>query len=72
MSLSQSAMKVQQKLNAFGLQLEVIELPDSTRTAQEAAQAIGCQVGQIAKSHHLPGSYKPQTYHGHRQWIQPC
>jgi prolyl-tRNA editing enzyme YbaK/EbsC (Cys-tRNA(Pro) deacylase) len=25
-------------------------MPASTRTAQEAAQAIGCQVGQIAKS----------------------
>ena len=50
MSLSQSALKVQKALNAFGLQLEVIELPASTRTSQEAAQAIGCQVGQIAKS----------------------
>jgi len=37
-------------LNAIGLQLEVVELPGSTRTSQEAAQAIGCQVGQIAKS----------------------
>ncbi|MFW5434151.1 YbaK/EbsC family protein [Paenibacillus apiarius] len=26
------------------------ELSDSTRTAQEAADAIGCQVAQIAKS----------------------
>ena len=50
MSLSQSARKVQQALIASGLQLEVIELPASTRTSQEAAQAIGCQVGQIAKS----------------------
>jgi len=50
MSLSPSAQKVQQALQAIGLQLEVVELPDSTRTSQEAAQAIGCQVGQIAKS----------------------
>jgi len=50
MSLSPSAMKVQQALSVIGLQLEVIELPNSTRTSQEAAQAIGCQVGQIAKS----------------------
>jgi prolyl-tRNA editing enzyme YbaK/EbsC (Cys-tRNA(Pro) deacylase) len=50
LSLSQSAMKVQQALDAIGLPLEVIELPESTRTSQEAAQAIGCQVGQIAKS----------------------
>ncbi len=50
MSLSSSALKVQQALNAIGMQLEVVELPASTRTSQEAAQAIGCQVGQIAKS----------------------
>jgi prolyl-tRNA editing enzyme YbaK/EbsC (Cys-tRNA(Pro) deacylase) len=50
MSLSQSALKVQKALNTIGLQLEVLELPASTRTSQEAAQAIGCQVGQIAKS----------------------
>jgi len=50
MSLSSSAQKVQQALQAIGLQLEVVELPASTRTSQEAAQAIGCLVGQIAKS----------------------
>lgn len=50
MNLSPSALKVQKALNAIGLQLKVIELPASTRTAQEAAQAVGCQVGQIAKS----------------------
>jgi prolyl-tRNA editing enzyme YbaK/EbsC (Cys-tRNA(Pro) deacylase) len=50
MNLSPSALKVQKALNAIGLQLEVVELPASTRTAQEAAQAVGCQVGQIAKS----------------------
>jgi len=50
MNLSPSALKVQTALNAIGLQLKVVELPGSTRTAQEAAQAVGCQVGQIAKS----------------------
>ncbi|RPI78399.1 MAG: YbaK/EbsC family protein, partial [Chloroflexi bacterium] len=48
--LSPSAQKVQQALDAFGLKLEVVELPDSTRTSAEAARAIGCQVEQIAKS----------------------
>jgi len=28
----------------------VVELPDSTRTAAEAAAAVGCEVGQIVKS----------------------
>lgn len=50
MSLSASALKVQQALDAIGIQLEVVELPASTRTSQEAAQAVGCLVGQIAKS----------------------
>jgi len=48
--LSKSAGKVQAALREMGLELVVIEPPGSTRTAVEAAQAIGCQVGQIAKS----------------------
>jgi len=48
--LSSSARKVQEALNALGMSLEVVELPASTRTAPEAAQAVGCQVGQIVKS----------------------
>ncbi len=35
---------------ALGKDLEVVELPQSTRTAAEAAAAIGCAVAQIAKS----------------------
>lgn len=50
MSLSSSAMKVQKALDQHGLRLQVVELPASTRTAVEAAQAIGCSVGQIVKS----------------------
>jgi len=49
-NLSQSALRVQQALQELGLSLVVLELPASTRTSQEAAQAIGCKVGQIAKS----------------------
>jgi len=45
-----SATKVQQALRAYGLSASVVEMPASTRTAKEAAQAIGCTVGQIAKS----------------------
>ncbi len=50
MPLSSSALKVQQVLSSLGMQVEVVELPGSTRTSLEAAQAVGCQVGQIAKS----------------------
>jgi prolyl-tRNA editing enzyme YbaK/EbsC (Cys-tRNA(Pro) deacylase) len=48
--LSPSAQKVQDALIELGLSLQVVELPGSTRTAVEAAQAVGCQVGQIVKS----------------------
>jgi prolyl-tRNA editing enzyme YbaK/EbsC (Cys-tRNA(Pro) deacylase) len=50
MTLSLSAQKVQDALAELGLSLQVVELPGSTRTAVEAAQAVGCQVGQIVKS----------------------
>jgi prolyl-tRNA editing enzyme YbaK/EbsC (Cys-tRNA(Pro) deacylase) len=48
--LSPSAQRVQDALTARGLSCRVIELPASTRTAQEAADAVGCAVGQIVKS----------------------
>lgn len=48
--LGKSAARVQAFLNAQGLLHSVMELPDSTRTAQEAADSIGCQVAQIAKT----------------------
>jgi prolyl-tRNA editing enzyme YbaK/EbsC (Cys-tRNA(Pro) deacylase) len=50
MELSPSAQKVQRALDAFGVPLQVLELPASTRTVVEAAQAVGCKVEQIAKS----------------------
>ncbi|HKH40488.1 MAG TPA: YbaK/EbsC family protein [Solirubrobacterales bacterium] len=45
-----TAEKVQKRLRARGLEVEVVVLPDSTRTAAEAAAACGCEVGQIVKS----------------------
>lgn len=50
MKLSKSAKKVQRFLEEKGQQLVVKELPDSTRTAKNAADAVGCEVGQIGKS----------------------
>ncbi|MGE5620263.1 MAG: YbaK/EbsC family protein [Sphingomonadaceae bacterium] len=49
-TLSPSAQRVQDALRQLGLPLEVVELPRTTRTAAEAASAIGCRVEQIAKS----------------------
>lgn len=48
--LSISAKKVQNFLEDNGFSCIVKEIPDSTRTAEEAAKAIGCDVAQIAKS----------------------
>lgn len=48
--ISPSMRRVQEALDQSGLLLEVVELPKSTRTAQEAADAVGCDLGQIVKS----------------------
>jgi prolyl-tRNA editing enzyme YbaK/EbsC (Cys-tRNA(Pro) deacylase) len=48
--LSRSAARVADELVRLGLETEVLELPDSTRTAVEAAQALRCEVAQIVKS----------------------
>ncbi|HLF02551.1 MAG TPA: YbaK/EbsC family protein [Anaerolineales bacterium] len=50
MPLSPSAQKVQDTLTAFGFGNQVVEHEQATRTSVEAAQAVGCEVGQIAKS----------------------
>jgi prolyl-tRNA editing enzyme YbaK/EbsC (Cys-tRNA(Pro) deacylase) len=48
--LRDSAKRVQEFLALKGFSFWVRELPNSTRTSQEAADSIGCTVGQIAKS----------------------
>ena len=45
-----TAARVQERLRERGLEIDVQVLPDSTRTAGEAADAVGCEVGQIVKS----------------------
>ena len=48
--LKDSSQKIQDLLNQYGLDFKVIEFKELTRTAQEAADVIGCEVGQIAKT----------------------
>jgi len=48
--LSPSAQKIQDLLNSLGYNYTVIEHAESTRTAQEAADRAGCELGQIVKS----------------------
>jgi len=61
MNLSPAAQRVQDALLDRGTQLEVRELPASTRTAVEAAQAVGCQLGQIVKSLVFRGAHSGQA-----------
>jgi prolyl-tRNA editing enzyme YbaK/EbsC (Cys-tRNA(Pro) deacylase) len=48
--LPRSARRVAEALRAVGLPAEVVVLDDSTRTAVEAAAAVGCSLGAIVKS----------------------
>ncbi len=48
--LSPSAQKIQNILRGLGSNAKVIEFSESTRTAQEAADRVGCRLGQIVKS----------------------
>lgn len=49
-TLSPSAQKIQDQLKELGYKYTVIEHAESTRTAQEAADRAGCELGQIVKS----------------------
>jgi prolyl-tRNA editing enzyme YbaK/EbsC (Cys-tRNA(Pro) deacylase) len=42
--------RFEQWLAAEGLELEGRRFPEGTRTAEDAARAVGCEVGQIVKS----------------------
>lgn len=44
------AVQFQEGLAAFGVRSEVVEFTESTRSAADAAAAIGCELGQIVKS----------------------
>ena len=48
--MGKSITRVRQAALDAGLEIEVITLPSSARTAQQAADSCGCSVGQIAKS----------------------
>src|SRR5690625_2859762 len=54
--LSPTASRFRAMLEDRGYAFEVVELSDSTRTAKDAAKAIGCSVPQIAKSLIFRGS----------------
>jgi prolyl-tRNA editing enzyme YbaK/EbsC (Cys-tRNA(Pro) deacylase) len=49
-TLSKAAQSVQDALLGKGLEAQVLELEATTRTADDAAKAIGCEAAQIVKS----------------------
>ena len=49
-NLKSSAQKVQNALQSRGLSCDVVQMQKTTRTAKDAARAVGCEVGQIVKS----------------------
>lgn len=48
--MSKSVKRVEKAAAAAGLEITVRRMPESTRTAADAAAACGCDVGQIVKS----------------------
>ena len=48
--MSDSLERVRAALDAAGVAAEIREMPGSTRTAPDAADAVGCALDQIAKS----------------------
>ncbi len=48
--LSKSAERFRSRMAELGHSIDVVTLADSTRTAKEAADSLGCEVAQIAKS----------------------
>ncbi|RUS43804.1 YbaK/EbsC family protein [Cohnella sp. AR92] len=49
-ALKASAQRIQSVLSEMGYGERVVELPGSTHSAQEAAEAIGCDISRIAKT----------------------
>lgn len=48
--MSSATQRVQAALAAHGVRAQIVEFPQGTRTAQDAAAAIGTTVAQIVKS----------------------
>lgn len=49
-TLKKSSQRIKDVLTEYGLDAKVIEFKELTRTSEEAASTIGCEIGQIAKT----------------------
>ncbi|HGG05311.1 MAG TPA: YbaK/EbsC family protein [Aliiroseovarius sp.] len=54
--MSKSLKRVRAALEAAGLNIDIIEMSDGTRTAEDAAAAAGCALDQIVKSMMFQGA----------------
>jgi prolyl-tRNA editing enzyme YbaK/EbsC (Cys-tRNA(Pro) deacylase) len=50
MPMSKSLKRVERALQDAGVTVEILEMAEGTRTAEDAARAAGCALDQIAKS----------------------
>ncbi|HKQ95426.1 MAG TPA: YbaK/EbsC family protein [Aestuariivirgaceae bacterium] len=48
--LPRAVARVKAAAEGLGIAVEIRQMPESTRTAEDAARACGCEVGQIVKS----------------------
>ena len=60
--MSKSLARVRGALETAGLETDILEMPDSTRTAAEAAAAAGCEIDQICKSIIFEGTASKRVY----------
>lgn len=61
-ALPSSSQKVKDFAARLGLDIQVREMPNSTRTAEEAAAACGCDIAQIVKSLVFAGAASSTPY----------
>ncbi len=59
---SASVERVKEHLRSLGLHVAVVQTPQTTRTAAEAAQTLGCTVEQIVKSLVFRGAETGKAY----------
>ena len=60
--MSKSLKRVERAIETAGLSGRPVEMPNETRTAEQAALAVGCTIDQIMKSIILEGAASGNAY----------
>lgn len=60
--LKPAASRFRERATAAGLDIEIRQMAETTRTAEDAASACGCSVGQIVKSLVFQGAETGDPY----------